>query len=158
MAIKGARAEDGRVTPHLMVRGGRKAIDFYTRALGAIVLYESAMPDGNGIHAHLKVGKTMIMITDERPPSPNGIMLGVAAPESLGATTTILEYYVDDVDLAYQRAIDAGAKPMLPICDAFYGDRFGWVLDPFGHVWALGTVKEELTPEQVHERMVTSHG
>jgi PhnB protein len=158
MAIKGARAEDGRVTPHLMVRGGRKAIDFYTRALGAIVLYESAMPDGNGIHAHLKVGKTMIMITDERPPSPNGIMLGVAAPESLGATTTILEYYVDDVDVAYQRAIDAGAKPMLPICDAFYGDRFGWVLDPFGHVWALGTVKEELTPEQVHERMVTSHG
>jgi len=57
MAIKGARAEDGRVTPHLMVRGGRKAIDFYTRALGATVLYESAMPDGNGIHAHLKVGR-----------------------------------------------------------------------------------------------------
>jgi len=100
----------------------------------------------------------MIMITDERPPSPNGIMLGVAAPESLGATTTILEYYVDDVDVAYQRAIDAGAKPMLPINDAFYGDRFGWVLDPFGHLWALGTVKEELTPDQVHQRMMASHG
>ena len=98
------------------------------------------------------------MITDERPPSPDGIMLGVAAPESLGATTTILEYYVDDVDAAYQRAIDAGAKAMLPICDAFYGDRFGWVLDPFGHLWALGTVKEELTPEEVHQRMVASHG
>ena len=158
MAIKGARAEDGRITPHLMVRGGKKAVDFYARAFGATVLYESSMPDGNGIHAHLRVGKTMIMITDERPPSPDGIMLGVAAPESLGATTTILEYYVDDVDVAYQRAIDAGAKPMLPICDAFYGDRFGWVLDPFGHLWALGTVKEELTPEQVHQRMVASHG
>jgi PhnB protein len=158
MAIKGARADDGRVTPHLMVRGGRKAIDFYTRALGAIVLYESAMPDGNGIHAHLQVGKTMIMITDERPPSPDGIMLGVAAPETLGATTTILEYYVEDVDAACQRAIDAGAKPVLPITDSFYGDRFGWVLDPFGHLWALGTVKEELTPEQVHQRMVASHG
>ena len=158
MAIKGARAEDGRVTPHLLVRGGRKAIDFYTRAFGATVLYESAMPDGNGIHAHLKVGKTMFMITDERPPSADGIMLGVAAPESLGATTTILEYYVDDVDAAYQRAIDAGAKAMLPFCDAFYGDRFGWVLDPFGHLWALGMVKEELTPEDVHQRMVASHG
>ena len=157
MAIKGARAEDGRVTPHLMVRGGRKAIDFYTRALGATVVYESAMPDGNGIHAHLRVGKTMIMITDERQPSGDGIVLGVAAPESLGATTTILEYYVDDVDLAIQRAIDAGAKPLLPVCDAFYGDRFGWVMDPFGHLWALGTVKEELTPEQVRERMVASH-
>jgi len=158
MAIKGARAEDGRVTPHLIVRGGRKAIDFYRRALGATVLYESALPGDNGIHAHLQVGKTMIMITDERPPSANGIMLGVAAPESLGATTTILEYYVDDVDVAYQRAIDAGAKPMLPICDGFYGDRYGWVLDPFGHLWALGTVKEELTAEQVHQRMAASHG
>jgi len=158
MAIKGARAEDGRITPHLMVRGGKKAVAFYARAFGATVLYESVMPGGNGIHAHLQVGKTMIMITDERPPSPNGIMLGVAAPESLGATTTILEYYVDDVDVAIQRAVDAGAKPMLPICDAFYGDRFGWVTDPFGHLWALGTVKEELTPEQVRERMVASHG
>jgi PhnB protein len=157
MAIKGARAEDGRVTPHLMVRGGKKAVKFYTRAFGATVLYESVMPDGNGIHAHLQIGKTMVMITDERPPSPDGIMLGVASPESLGATTTILEYYVDDVDVAYQRAIDAGAKAMLPLGDAFYGDRFGWVLDPFGHLWALGMVKEELTPEQVHERMA-SHG
>ena len=157
MAIKGARAEDGRITPHLMVRGGTKAVAFYTRAFGATVLYESPMPYGDGIHAHLQVGKTMIMITDEQPPSPNGMTLGVAAPESLGATTTILEYYVGDVDETIHRAIDAGAKPMLPITDAFYGDRFGWVLDPFGHIWAIGTVKEELTPEQVHQRMVAAH-
>jgi uncharacterized glyoxalase superfamily protein PhnB len=157
MAIKGARAEDGRITPHLMVRGGTKAVAFYTRAFGATVLYESPMPYGDGIHAHLQVGKTMIMITDEQPPSPNGMTLGVAAPESLGATTTILEYYVGDVDETIQRAIDAGAKPILPITDSFYGDRFGWVLDPFGHIWAIGTVKEELTPEQVHQRMVAAH-
>lgn len=157
MAIKGARAEDGRVTAHLLVRGGRKAVEFYTRAFGATLLDESPMPDGHGIHAHLQVGRSMIMITDERAPSPEGIMLGVAAPESLGATTTILEYYVDDVDAAYRRAVDAGAKPMMPICDAFYGDRSGWVLDPFGHLWSLSTVKEELTPEQVHERMIATH-
>ena len=157
MAIKGARAEDGRVTTHLLVRGGRKAIDFYTRAFGATVLYESAMPDGNGIHAHLRIGMSMILITDERPPSTDGMILGIAAPESLGATTTILEYDVEDVDASYQRAVDAGAKPMLPIHNAFYGDRTGWVMDPFGHVWAISTVKEELTPEQVHERMITAH-
>jgi len=155
MAIKGARADDGRITPHLMVRGGRKAIDFYTRAFGATVLYESVMPHGEGIHAHLQIGKTMIMITDEQPPSPKGLML-VAAPESLGGTTTILEMYVDDVDTVYQRAVDAGAKPMMPIGDAFYGDRSGWVADPFGHIWAISTVKEELTPEQVHERMTAA--
>jgi PhnB protein len=158
MAIKNARAEDGCVTAHLMVRGGRKAVDFYTRAFGATVLYESPMPDGNGIHAHLRVGRSMIMVTDERPPSPGGMTLGVAAPESLGATTTILECYVDDVDEAYRRAVDAGGKPMLPLCDAFYGDRMGWVMDPCGHIWALSTVKEELTPEQVHQRMLASHG
>jgi PhnB protein len=157
MAIKGARADEGRITPHLMVRGGRKAIEFYTRAFGATVLYESELPHGAGLHAHLQVGKTMIMITDEQPPSPQGMML-VAAPESLGGTTTILEMYVDDVDTVYQRAVDAGGKPMLPIGEAFYGDRSGWVADPFGHIWAISTVKEELTPEQVHERMVAAFG
>jgi PhnB protein len=157
MAIKGARSEDGRVTPHLMVRGGRRAVEFYTRAFGAAVLYESPMPGGNGIHVHLRVGQSMIMVTDERPPSPDGMMMGLAAPESLGATTTIFEYYVDDVDAAYQRAIDAGAKAMLPICDAFYGDRMGWGMDPFGHLWALSTVKEELTTDEVHQRMIASH-
>src|SRR6185295_16257467 len=103
------------------------------------------------------IGLSMVLVTDERPPSPDGMILGVAAPESLGATTTILEYYVEDVDASYRRAVDAGAKPMLPIHNAFYGDRTGWVMDPFGHVWAISTVKEELTPAQVHERMITSH-
>jgi uncharacterized glyoxalase superfamily protein PhnB len=65
---------------------------------------------------------------------------------------------VDDVDEANRRAVDAGGRPMLPLCDAFYGDRMGWVMDPCGHIWALSTVKEELTPEQVHQRMLASHG
>ena len=78
MAIRGARAEDGRITPHLMVRGGRKAIEFYTRALGATMLYESPMPHGSGLHAHLMIGRTMIMVTDEQPSSAEGMALGVA--------------------------------------------------------------------------------
>jgi PhnB protein len=155
MAIKGARADNGQITPNLMVRGGRKAIEFYTRAFGAKVLYESKMPLSDGLHAHLLIGKTMIMITDEHPSGPNGVMM-VASPESVGAATTILEMYVDDVDVTYQRAVDAGGKPMLPVCDGFFGDRMGWVADPFGHIWAISTVKEELTPEQVHERMVAA--
>ena len=155
MAIKGARAEDGRVTAHLLVRGGRKAIDFYMRAFGATVLYQSTMPFSDGVHAHLQIGKTMIMVTDEQPPGPNGVMT-VAAPESVGAATTILEIYVDDVDAVYQHAVDAGAKAVMPVSDAFYGDRMGWVADPFGHLWAISTVKEELTPEQVQDRMTAA--
>jgi PhnB protein len=114
------------------------------------------MPHGDGLHAHLQIGKTMIVITDEQPSGPNGVMM-VASPESVGAATTILEMYVDDVDIVYQRAVDAGGKPMLPICDTFYGDRMGWVADPFGHIWAIWTVREEVTPEQVYERMTAPH-
>jgi PhnB protein len=155
MAITGARADNGTITPHLMVRGGRKAIDFYMRAFGATVLYQSTMPFSDGVHAHLQIGKTMIMVTDEQPPGPNGVMT-VAAPESVGAATTILEMYVDDVDAVYQHAVDAGAKAVMPVSDAFYGDRMGWVADPFGHLWAISTVKEELTPEQVQDRMTAA--
>jgi PhnB protein len=158
MAIKGARVEDGRVTPNLLVRGGRKAVEFYKNAFGAKVLFESAMPDGFGVHVQLMVGRTVMRITDERPPSQDGIMLGVAAPESLGATTVILEYQVDDADASYTRAVDAGSKPILPLCDGFFGDRYGWVLDPFGHVWAIVTVKEELSPEEIQRRMAETHG
>jgi PhnB protein len=139
----------------LLVRGGRKAIEFYTRAFGATVLYESPMPHGDGLHAHLQIGKTMIMITDEQPPGPGGMTM-VASPESVGAATAILEMYVDDVDAVYQRAVDAGGKAMMPVGDAFYGDRTGWVGDPFGHIWAISTVKEELTPDQVHDRMTAA--
>ncbi len=156
MAIKGARSREGQVTAHLLVRGGQKAIEFYTRAFGATVLFQSPLPHSSGIHAHLRVGRSMIMITDEQLPSAEGMMPGIAAPESLGGTTTILECYVEDTDRAVQRALDAGAKRLMPVCDGFYGDRFGWVVDPFGHVWSLGTVKEELTPEEVHERMTAA--
>ena len=74
MAITGARADNGTITPHLMVRGGRKAIEFYTRAFGATVLYQSTMPFSDGVRAHLRIGKTMVMVTDEQPPGPNGVM------------------------------------------------------------------------------------
>jgi PhnB protein len=75
-------------------------------------------------------------------------------PNRSGRPRPILEYFVDDVDAAYQRAVDAGARPMMPVGEAFYGDRCGWVPDPFGHIWSLTTVKEELTPEEVHQRML----
>ena len=65
---------------------------------------------------------------------------------------------MEDVDASFLRAVNAGAKPIMPVGNAFYGDRSGWVMDPFGHIWSLSTVKEELTPEQVHERMVAAHG
>lgn len=77
----------------------------------------------------------------------------VRAPRSLGATGTILKLYVDDVDTAFARAVDAGATATMAPSDTFFGDRYGWVTDPFGHIWGLATVLEELTPEQLAARM-----
>jgi PhnB protein len=151
MAIKGARPEHGRITPHLLVRNSEQAIEFYKRAMGAEVLYCSPMPHGRGVHAHLRIAKTVVMLTEES--AKRGAEEWQAAPESLGGTSTILELYVDDVDAAFQRAVNAGAKPTLPVTDMFWGDRYGWITDPYGHIWALATAGEELTPEQIQGRL-----
>jgi uncharacterized glyoxalase superfamily protein PhnB len=155
MAIKGARAENRTVTPHLVVRGAAEAIEFYKRAFGAVELYRSPLPGMAGLHAHVRIGKTMV--TDEytgtRDPENIDMQVRLLSPQSLGGASGLLEILVDDVDAAYTRAVDAGATPVLPLSDCFWGDRYGWVADPFGHLWALATVKEELTPEEVHRRM-----
>lgn len=156
MAIKGARAEKNRIAPHLIVRNASEAVAFYKQAFGAVELYRSTLPGGIGVHFHLQVAKSFVMVTDEAPPSEGHSIddtIKLRSPQSLGGTGTVLELLVDDVDSAYRRAVDAGATPVLPVSDCFWGDRYGWVRDPFGHIWALATVLEELTPEEVQRRM-----
>ena len=79
--------------------------------------------------------------------------MSLHSPQTLGGTSTVLELYVDDADAAHRRAVDAGATPTLPVSDTFWGDRYGWVTDPFGHIWALMTAQEEITAEEVDARM-----
>lgn len=153
MAIKGTGLKTGQVVAHLLVRGVAQAIEFYERALGARELYRSPLPSGNGLHAQLRVGNSLLLLTDESP-KPEEQIPGFGSPQSLGGTSVTVQLYVDDVDAAYQRALDAGATPLLPPEDCFWGDRYSMLRDPFGHSWAIATIKEELTPEQVHERMM----
>lgn len=157
MAIQGARPDNRQVVPYLFVRNGDEAIRFYERALGAKVLYRSPMPTGHGIFAQLKVGESVIQIADESPDHKCD-PFSASSPETLGGTSVILEMYVDDVDAAFKRAVDAGATPTMPPFDAFFGDRYGWIRDPFGHSWALATVKETVTPEQIDERVGQASG
>ena len=151
MTIQGARPNNRQVAPYLFVREGKKAIEWYRRAFGAEVLYQSPMPGGDGIFAQLKIGESVVQVPDEAVTSKREAHYP-ASPESLGASV-LLEMYVDDVDTMYKRAVDAGATPTPPPFDAFYGDRYGWIRDPFGHTWALATVKEFLTPEEIERRM-----
>lgn len=156
MAIKGARPEHRRITPHLLVADTDKAVDFYRRAFGAELLYLSPLPTGEHLHAHVRIADTIVMLTQEDAGGGPATHAGarVASPESLGGTTVIFELYVDDVDRFVQRAVSSGARERLPVSDTFWGDRYGWVQDPFGYIWALATVIEELTPKEVEDRMI----
>ena len=151
MAIKGARPDTRQIAPHLLVRDGGRAVAFYKQAFGAQELYRSEMPGGMGLHAQLRIADSVVLVSDENPQYRPEVR--VRAPETLGGAGVLLELYVDDVDVWYDRAVRAGATPTMPPADTFFGDRYGWVTDPFGHVWSLATVKEVLTPDEIDDRM-----
>jgi uncharacterized glyoxalase superfamily protein PhnB len=143
MAIEGSVPQNGVLVPHLVVRDAAEAVDFYGRAFGAQILFRSPSPSGQGEHIHVKVWL--------RKNKMEAHLL--ASPESLGGSTCVFQVGVPDVDAAYRKAIDEGAVPAMPPMDMFWGDRYGWVRDPFGHVWTLCTVKEVLTAAEVEARM-----
>ena len=156
MAIQGARSPHGQIAPNLIVPNTREAIEFYQRAFGATVLYCAPLPNDENRHAKLRVANSVFAVTqeDSDPEKQKERAPGrLASPRTLGGTTSIFEIYVDDPDGLYQRAVDAGATPTCPIAETFWGDRYGWVTDPFGYIWAFAEVKEELTAQQVKQRM-----
>jgi PhnB protein len=134
------------ITPTLTVRNAAKAIDFYKKALGAQELMRMASPDGKIGHAELRIGDSIIFLSDEMP------NMGCKSPESVGGSTGTLYLYVQDVDRAFQQAVDAGGKVTMPVSDMFWGDRHGSFVDPFGHTWSLSTHKEDLTADQIEGR------
>ena len=135
------------VTPYLTLKGAARAIDFYKRAFGAQEVERMMGPDGESVmHAEVRIGDSVVMLSDEFP------QMGSRSPETLGGTTASLFLYVPDVDTAFQRAVDAGAKTIMPPTDMFWGDRFGTLVDPFGHQWSMATHKEDLSPEEIRKR------
>ena len=134
------------LTPSLIVRGASEAIEFYKRAFGAEQRGVLRAPDGKVMHAELQIGDSIVMLSDEFPQDK------CASPAALQGTTGALLIYTEDVDALWARATAAGCKPLMPLSDMFWGDRYGKLLDPFGHAWEMATHKEELTPEQMHER------
>lgn len=143
------------ITPHLIVRGGAHAIEFYQRAFGAEELRRYPGPDGQSVmYALLKIGDSYIQLSDEFPQSP----CSMRAPQSLNATTTTIHLYVTDADAVFGRAVGAGAKSSMPLMDTFWGDRYGQLTDPFGHVWSVATHKEDLTLEEIEKRAAAMFG
>jgi uncharacterized glyoxalase superfamily protein PhnB len=155
MAVKGSVPAPGVIVPHLVVRDAAEAVAFYAEAFNAAILYRSPSPSGAGEHIHLKVWDSLVQVSSEEPAQRARRVEGalLASPETLEGSTCVFQVGVPDVDTAYKRAIDHGASPAMPPMDMFWGDRYGWVRDPFGHVWAFSTVLEILTPEEIDGRM-----
>ena len=133
------------VTPYLTVNDGARAIDFYKGAFGAEELSRLNSPDGKVAHAEIKIGDSIIMLSDEMPGWGR-------SPQSLGGTAVDIFLYVPDVDRIFNQAVAAGAKISMPVSDMFWGDRYGRVTDPFGHSWSLATHKEDVPAAELRKR------
>ncbi len=142
-----------QVTPYLIVDGAAAAIEFYTHVFGATerMRMPGDSPDKVG-HAELEIGSGLVMLADEFPDMDN------VGPKKVGGTPVTVSVYVTDVDAAFGRAIDRGAKALRPVTDQFYGDRSGQFEDPWGHRWNVATHVEDVPPEEMARRAAAMAG
>lgn len=141
------------VSPHLVIHNAAEAIEFYQRAFGAEEVTRHGTPGGQGVmHAALRIGDSMIMIADEFPD------WGVLGPQAIGGTAVTIHLYTEDADALYQRAVDAGAEPVMPLEDTFWGDRYGKLKDPYGHHWSIATHVKDLSSEEIEQAAAAAFG
>jgi PhnB protein len=137
------------VTPYLVVRGAAQAIDYYKKVFGATETVRMPGPDGKIGHAELKIGNSHIMLADESPSMGPGHI----SADTVGGSPVSLYVYLPNVDEVVKRATTEGAKLLKPVQDQFYGDRSGFIQDPFGHLWGIATHVEDVSPKEMEERM-----
>ncbi len=133
------------VTPHLVVRGAAKAIDFYKNAFGAQEIRRMPGPGGAIMFAEIRIGDSRVYLNDEFP------NMGAQSPQGLGGTAVAIHLWVENADALFQRATEAGARVIMPLGDQFWGDRYGQLEDPFGHRWAIATHVKDMTPEEMQQ-------
>jgi len=135
------------ITPHLVVKGASQAIEFYKQAFGAKEVRRLLGPDGKSIiHAEVKIGDSLLFLVDEIPE------MNCLGPGSSGGTPVTIHLFVENVDSVFKAALAAGAKERMPVADMFWGDRYGRLVDPFGHEWSVATHQEDLSPEELSKR------
>jgi PhnB protein len=133
-------------TAKIIVKDAAVALEFYTRAFGAVERFRLNVPGVDKIaHAEVAIGDAVIMLADESPAQPQ-------SPQSLGGSTALIHLYVDDVDLFVSRAAAAGAQQVTPARDVFWGDRMAVLTDPFGHRWVICTHQQDVSPQEMQAR------
>jgi PhnB protein len=138
-----------RVTPCLVVQGAAKALDFYAEVFGATERMRFPGPAGTVAHAEIEIGDSVVIVEDEDP------QRGTNAPPTGGlpGTPVVQFIYVADVDAVVARAVELGATMQRSPQDQFYGDRDGFIVDPFGHGWTIATHVEDVSPQELTRRM-----
>lgn len=131
--VKPIPEEMHTLTPYLVCAGAEEAMEWYKRAFGATEGGRLKGPDGKLMHGMLRIGDSALMLTDENPE------WGAVGPQSLPSSPVTIHMYVNDVDAAYAKAVQEGAKSKMPPADMFWGDRFCAIVDPFGHSWSIAT-------------------
>jgi PhnB protein len=146
MAVKPIPEGYHTVTPYLAVDDAAEAIEYYKKAFGAKERGRMEAPGGKIGHAELEIGDSVVMLSDALP------QFSTRPPKELGGTSVSVFMYVEDVDAVAKQAVEAGATVTMEIADQFWGDRFGSVQDPFGHLWSIATRVEDVPPEEMAER------
>ncbi len=145
------------VTPHLICDGAAKAIDFYVKAFGATEMVRLPGPNGKLMHACISVNGSSVMLVDEDPMGTGSAAeCGMQGPKSLRGTPVSIHLIVDDADGFVERAVSAGATIVMPVEDAFWGDRFGLIEDPFGHRWSVATPQRHMTEAEIRDAAKTA--
>lgn len=135
------------ITPHLVCNGAAAAIEFYKKAFNAVETARIPGPEGKLIHAAVRIGDSTVMLVDAFPG------WGSQDPLALKGTPVTLHMYVPDVDATFKQAVAAGATAKMEVADMFWGDRYGQIVDPFGHSWSIATHTRDMTPEQMDAEM-----
>ncbi len=148
MSVKPVPEGYHTLTPAMAVRNAERAIEFYKQAFGAEARGIMKGPDGKVMHAEIKIGDSILMMSDEFPEA------GIVGPESSGGGASMgLHIYLNDVDAAFDRAVKAGATVETPVADMFWGDRYGRLKDPFGFRWSIATHTKDLSMDDMKKGM-----
>jgi uncharacterized glyoxalase superfamily protein PhnB len=131
------------LAPHLVCAGAADAIAFYIKAFGATEMMRIPGPDGKLMHASVSINGSPVMLVDEM------LEHGIKSPKTLGGTPVTIHLGVPDVDAFVERAVAAGATVTMPVEDAFWGDRYGVIEDPFGHSWSIATPIKQLSVDEI---------
>ena len=138
------------LTPHLSCRNAAEAVEFYGRAFGAEPLGVMKLPDGRVMHAALDINGATFYLVEEFPEH------GSHSPRGLGGSPVTLHLQVPDCDAAFGRAVEAGCEVVMPLDEMFWGDRYGVVVDPYGHKWSIATTVRQVSPEELQHAVSTT--